>query len=184
MTIEPDRGENVLWSGAPIPIRYALRKGAWTFFVGIWFFGFSIFWVHVASGGKIDRIPSGFEFWMFGIPFVVVGACLVLSPIWYFVKSKMTTYTLTDQRAVIERSGLFPQRISVPLDRMAFVDLRASANGPGDVLFYEGTSWQNWNGKYTQRDGFIAISEAARVEQLLRAAQTKAANGRPQQRSA
>jgi hypothetical protein len=164
-----DPGERLIWSGKPYPARYAMRKGTSYFLFGIFFFGFSVFWLHGAygSGGRAtDQL--GFQFWMFGIPFVAVGACMLLSPAWYFFRARNTTYALTDRRAVIDSSGPFPRRTSVPLKQMPFVDVRASPEGPGHVLFQEAIV--SYNAGTTPRDGFIAIADAARVGQTLRSA--------------
>jgi hypothetical protein len=164
-----DPGERLIWSGNPRPARYSIRKGGYPFLFGILLFGFSLFWIHGAymAGSKATN-PLGFQFWMFGIPFVIVGACMVLSPAWYFFRAMKTTYALTDRRAITDVSGPFPRRASVPLTQMPFVDVRTSAQGPGHVLFREALA--SYNKGMPQPDGFIAVPDAARVGQMLRSA--------------
>jgi hypothetical protein len=171
---EDRRGEQLIWQGKPSPARYALRKAAYTFPAGIFFFGFSLFWIYGAYMGA-DKV-----FWMFGIPFVIVGACMVLSPAWHLFRATTTTYALTDRRAIIDISGLFPRWTSVPLNQVPFVDVRSSNDGPGHVLFQEAapTSY-GMTGGMKQLDGFIAIADAAKVGQMLRTAIQKSTEARP-----
>jgi hypothetical protein len=165
-----DPGEQLIWSGNPYPARYALRKAAYPFLFGTVFFGFSLFWMyvaHMAEGKATNQL--GFEFWMFGIPFAIVGACFVLSPAWQFFRAARTTYALTNRRAIMDISGPFPRRTSVPLRQIPFVEVRASAEGPGHVLFQE-PAISYYNTGMMQRDGFVAVAKAARLGQILRSA--------------
>jgi hypothetical protein len=175
-----DPGEQLIWQGNPAPARYALRKAAYTFPVGIFFFAFSLFWIYGAytSGNKASS-QLGFSFWMFGIPFVIVGACMVLSPVWYLFRATTTTYALTDRRAIIDIGGPFPRRTSIPLNQIPFVDVRSSNEGPGHVLFREATSYYGSGARMTQRDGFVAIADAAKVGQMLRSAIQRSTDARP-----
>jgi hypothetical protein len=175
-----DPGEQLIWQGKPYPARYALRKAAYSFPVGIFFFGFSLFWIYGAymAGNKATN-QLGFAFWMFGIPFVIVGACMVLSPAWYLLRAMTTTYALTDRRAIIDISGLFPRRTSVPLNQVPFVEVRSSNEGPGHILFQEAAQHYRMGGGIAQRDGFIAIADAAKVGQMLRTAIQKSTDARP-----
>jgi hypothetical protein len=181
MTIEvplTDPGERLIWSGNPDPSRYALRKVAYSFLSGIVFFGFSLFWIHTAyTGESRGSNPLAFHFWMFGIPFVIVGASLVLSPVWQFFRGMRTTYALTDRRAIMNISGPFPRHTSVPLNQVPFVEVLSSTDGPGHVLFQEGIASYSNRGM-AQRNGFIAIADAAQVGQMLRNAIEKLAGVR------
>jgi len=176
-----DPGEQLIWQGKPYPARYALRKAAYSFPVGIFFFGFSVvldLWRLYGAGNKATN-QLGFAFWMFGIPFVIVGACMVLSPAWYLFRAMTTTYALTDRRAIIDISGLFPRRTSVPLNQVPFVEVRSSNEGPGHILFQGVAPYYRMGGGIAQRDGFIAIADAAKVGQMLRAAIQKSTDARP-----
>jgi hypothetical protein len=162
-----DPGEQPIWQGKPYPARYALRKAAYTFPAGILFFAFSLFWIYGAYMTE-NKTPS-----QLGFP------CMVLSPAWYFFRATSTTYALTDQRVIMDISGLFPRRTSVPLSPVPFVDIRASNDGPGHVLFQETVAHYRSGRGMTQRDGFIAIADAAKVGQLLRSAIQKSTEARP-----
>jgi hypothetical protein len=163
-----DRGERLLWSGRPDPLPYTIRVGRHAFLFGLVFFGFSLFWTHGAmtEGAKVQAL-GGVPFWLLGVPFVIVGACLVLSPFWHFYRALRTTYALTDKRALTAISGPYARRFSVPLSQIRFVDVRPSDDGSGDIYFKE-TVVSDSEGQTTRREGFIAISELDRVDQLLR----------------
>lgn len=161
--------ERVLWNGAPHPAQFAFRKGWMTFVFGIPFLAFAIFWMTMASKADV-------QFSLHGIPFVIVGCCLVGSPLWHAFRGARTMYALTNQRAVIDTTGPFARRITVPLQQIQFIELRGGSGVPyGDVLFREtpASSYQALSGT---KDGFIAITDAPQVEQLMREAIGKASN--------
>jgi hypothetical protein len=162
-----DPGERLTWSGRPDAIRYAFKKSIATFLFGLFFFGFSIFWISGAAK------QSGLMFALFGVPFVIVGLGLVLSPIWHFLRSRQAIYVLTDRRAVVDIAGWFPRRLSVPLGQIRFVEAKLSTNGCGDILFRETGRTDGEGGWTTSRDGFVAVSSADQVDRLLRAAIAK-----------
>ena len=175
-----DPGERALWSGNPDPLRYCLRKSSWQALMGIPFTAFALFWIsgaYTASHNAPSPLP--FPFWMFGIPFVLVGLGMLLSPLWHFFRAMRTTYILTNQRAIIDCAGPFARRVSVPLDQIPFIETVASFGEFGHVLFQEATL-SRYNRGFAQRDGFIAVAVPAQVERLLRTTMGKAAGARAQ----
>lgn len=176
MTIDPgllDPGEALIWSGRTSPLVYAVRKGWGTFLFGIFFFTFAAFWTRVAArdGGQMgEGIPA----WLFGVPFILVGASMLLSPLWHLWRGLHTAYALTSKRALIAIAGPFARRISVPLDQIRFVDVRPSSGGAGSIFFKE-TATSDGEGTTIGREGFVAIADVNRVEQLLRQAIERAA---------
>ncbi len=165
-------GEQLTWSGNPLPVRYALKKAAYPFVFGLFFFIFMVFWIQGATS------QSGMEFGLLGLPGLAIGLGMLLSPVWYFFRGTQTTYALTDQRAIIDIAAPLPRHISVPLNQIPFVDVRASTHTTGDVLFRGAVESQMSIGMI-RPDGFIAIADAARVGQLLRSAIEKSINARP-----
>jgi hypothetical protein len=161
-----DADETLIWSGQPRAIPYAFKKSWQLFLFGLLFFGFSVFWVHGAARQSSDA--SG-PFWMFGIPFVIVGAGMVLSPLWHLFRGLRTTYVLTNRRALTVSPPPFARRLSVPLSRIGFVDTRPSVTGSGDIYFKE-TVTTDSDGSTVRRDGFLAIPDVVQVEQMLRKA--------------
>jgi hypothetical protein len=172
MTSDPtpiDPGEKMIWSGSPDPRGYALRKGGLPLVFGIFYASAALYW-SVAFTAQ-SRTPNQLDFslMLFGVSFAVLGAGLVLLPVWHYFRGRRTTYTLTNRRVITAVSGSFPRRINMPLTEIPFVDVRASIGGPGHVLFQEPHARYGRTG-LAQRDGFIAIPNAARVGEVLRAA--------------
>jgi hypothetical protein len=156
-----DRGERLIWSGRPAPLGYALKKGSgfrWLF--GLFFFGFSMFWIHGA-------LKSDESLWLFGIPFVLIGGAMALSPAWYYLQAGRTQFALTDRRAVIDTQGFMRKRVSIPLGQVQFVELMEGAYGIGHVLFSRQVS-QGPDHYAAREDGFLAITNAPEVERKLR----------------
>jgi hypothetical protein len=170
MTIEPtllDAGETLVWTGRPNARAYPFKKSLMTFPFGIVFFAFSLFWVRgaAAQGGMISE-QLGIPFWSFGIPFVIVGAGMVLSPLWHLFQGTRTTYGLTNRRTLTVVAPPFARRLSLPLNEIRFVDVRPSSDGSGDIYFKE-TVTSNSDGYSVKRDGFVAVAKVAQVDQLL-----------------
>lgn len=160
-----DRGERLIWAGRPVPLKFALRKGGiFRSLFGLAFSAISISFVMGAqkSGGSTST-------WLYGIPFVLIGAYIVLSPVWYFLEGRGTRYALTDRRAIIDTRGFSKRRLSVPLTHMRFVEVVQGETGPGDVIFKEETV-RGGELVVTNRDGFIAIANALEVERKFRGA--------------
>jgi len=181
MTIEGnllDADETLIWSGRPHAFSYAIKKSWQLFLFGLLFFGFAVFWVHGAATQGGANGPLSMPFWMFGIPFVIVGAGMVLSPLWQLFRGARTTYVLTNRRALTVSPPPFARRLSVPLNRIGFVDTRPSVTGSGDIYFKE-TVTSDSDGTTVRRDGFLAIPDVLQVEQMLRKAVERTATRSP-----
>lgn len=158
-----DRGERLIWAGNPDPLRYAIGKGLVIAIVGIPFLAFSIFWVVMAA-------MPGSLFYLFGIPFVLVGAGFVLSPFFQYWRARGVAYVLTDRRAIIDVPGPFASRASFPLDQIPFISLRRLDRGFGHLMFIERTQTGQRGRTYTTQDGFFGIADAERLERQMREA--------------
>lgn len=90
-----DPGEEIVWQGAPEPsVRFKFHSPSEPLFF-LFFVGFSIFWMAMAS------MAGGF-FWMFGLLFFFVGSYQLVGQ--HFYKAylrKNIFYTLTNKRAFI-----------------------------------------------------------------------------------
>jgi hypothetical protein len=156
-------GEDLLWSGRPHPLRYALRRGWLPFLLGA-------LMLAGALAGKSN---------LFG---VLWGTVLILSPAWHCVRAVWTTYALTNRRAVIDISGGFSDRAGLSVGDIQSIKVRQSANGSGNILFRGSivgnpTFWFLRNPivlaldgffcMWPRRDGFLAIRDVSRVKRLL-----------------
>ena len=90
-----------------------------------------------ASAGAKSSQQLGFPFWLFGVPCVVIGAGLVLSPLWLSFARAGTTYALTSRRAIIDITASVSATHQRAAEHIRFIEVRQSARGSGDVLFHE-----------------------------------------------
>ncbi|MEL6884507.1 MAG: aspartate carbamoyltransferase catalytic subunit [Pseudomonadota bacterium] len=90
-----DPNERIIWQGAPTSRLKIEWENAFHPLFFLFFTGFSVFWMVMASLG------GGF-FWTFGLLFFVVGFYnLVLIHFWKRFMRQNTFYTLTNKRAFI-----------------------------------------------------------------------------------
>jgi len=134
-------GESLYWSGLANPGRAAFTALPASLF-GIPFAGFALFWMtmayhgtHAMSKSSSNAFTRGFSiFPLFGVPFLLVGIGVVLSPVWAYLKSLSTTYAVTNQRVmIISGSGTRSVKSCTPADIVS-VDHRERPDGSGDVL--------------------------------------------------
>jgi hypothetical protein len=159
MTIDPallEPGERLLWSGQPNPLRYAQSRSGISVIAGLAALVVAQVWMTVADRDG-NPVP-----WA-GIAFYAVALVLLLSPLLLAWRARLTTYALTDRRALTVVQRPFSRRDVVRLSQVQSVELRARTGGVGDLLFREvvlGTAMPS-------REGFLAIPDAAKVERLV-----------------
>jgi hypothetical protein len=171
-------GERLVWTGQPVPTRFA-RPAIGLVLFGIPWTAFAVFWIVMASGmmfGGIGLAGNGFFacFPLFGIPFVLIGIGLLTSPLWMRRKARQTVYALTDRRAIIWAAGWFGgvEVRSYTGEGLGKMVRRDYPDGTGDLVFEEVVSVGRDSDGYmrtrrTER-GFIAIREVREVEELVR----------------
>jgi hypothetical protein len=163
--VQLDPGERLIWSGQPEPRAYAVKRGLLQFLFGIPFFAFAVFWTTTASSVGRNGITA--FIWLWGVPFLLAGVAMLLSPFWYYTRARRTRYALTDRRAVMATAGAFPVRTSVPLEHVPFIDVELKADKSGHLLFREVTR-PAANGTWRTKDGFIAVRDVENLERLFR----------------
>lgn len=169
---ELSRDEKLIWTDKPVSIRQHAQTVIFTMLFGIPFFGFAVFWTWGASAPLRDGVDTGitgFEYFfpMFGIPFLLVGLGLLLSPLWMALKARKTVYALTNHRLIIRQA--FPKITikSWSLDQLGALSRTGPAQGPGSLFFAEEIT-QNSNGVHTKKIGFIGIDQPKMLEQKIR----------------
>jgi hypothetical protein len=137
---ELQSGESLYWAGTADPRRAALSALPASIF-GIPFAAFALFWItqayHASSSlsKSNNAFAKGFSvFPIFGVPFLLVGLGLVLSPLWAFLKGGSTVYAVTNQRVmVITGSTNRTVKSLTPVDILG-VDHSERPDGSGDIL--------------------------------------------------
>ena len=119
----------------------------------------------------------------FAIPFLIGGVGMVLSPAWYFYRGRHATYLLTDRRAIVDMSGEFMRRRSVPLGNITVIDMDIDHDDFGDLYFYR--YFERYPSdiaypRYFLREGFVAINGIRGVDGMLRSAIDNYKNSRTQ----
>ena len=130
------------------------------------------------SGSIGTKPPPDPNSLVFGL-IMFAGLCCALSPVYYFFRGSHTDYAITESRAIVRSSFMFPFRIAVPFDQLSAIDVKASSPGRGHVLFLDRNPQNFSRSLFRGRDGFVAIRDAVPVGQMLKAAIEKATARRP-----
>lgn len=167
-------GERLLWADRPVSLRPHAMQHIVTGLFGIPFLAFALFWTAMASGMLLG--PSGgtgtafdYLFPMFGLPFILVGIGLVLSPFWGMWKGRQSIYALSDQRVIVLQGGRSRSVQSWSLEDIAEIT-RKERDGSGDVIFSRSWVPNTKGGGYWRMHGFLGVDDAASVEHALIAA--------------
>jgi hypothetical protein len=153
------------------------------FLFGIPFFGFALFWESTAlvaitaparsSSGHAPPAAFLYFFPLFGIPFLLVGLSMLLSPLGYRKKAARTAYAVTDRRAIVINGKLLAGREvrSYSPVQLGAISRTERANGCGDLVFQEEIArvhWRGGRGPSTVPIGFLGIAEVRAVEKILK----------------
>ena len=163
------RDEKLIWADKPLSTKAHAYSAIPIALFGIPFFAFSVFWTWSAANIG-NNFPGGIDliFPLFGIPFMLVGLGMLLAPLWKIYKAKHLTYALTDKRLIIRNAFPGIQIQSWPLSGVSRLSRNGPAEGPGDVIFAEVEKTGNKGRRYTEKVGFIGISEPKRLEDQIR----------------
>ena len=156
-----DADEKILWQGAPeYRVRIEWDSPLHPFFF-LFFTGFSIFWMVMASSA-----PG--PFWMFGLLFFGVGFYnLVLVHFWKAYVRKNTHYTLTNKRAFLAMTLPFKGRSLESYPIRPETPLNLIEGTLSTIHFASKTS--NVNNNTTETPiGFEDIANGREVYQKLR----------------
>jgi hypothetical protein len=161
-------GLKILWSGRPDPWGYA--RGRWKqAWVGIPFTAFALFWTWGASGGfsgSSGKSPPPF-FILWGCMFIVIGLCILLSPVFALWKAGRVFYVVTERSAVIFESTWSLKVQS--FDGSGFGGFERVSRGgrEGDILFQR-TIERRGKGTRVTEVGFLGLRDYSEAERALR----------------
>ncbi len=166
---ELETGEKIVWIGMPVP-KFFIPKATGTFIFGIPWTAFAIFWTVTASWGVFQSGNANI-FWLFplfGIPFIVVGIGMLLSPVFAYKKALKTVYVITDKRAITFDYIWSREIRSYPPNKLQEIYRKENSDGTGDVII----SCRNWKDSDGDRQseelGFIHIEAPKNAEQMLK----------------
>lgn len=169
-TSQLDAGERLLWSGAPVPGNAAAGAIPTSLF-GIPFLAFSCFWIGMAwtATSRSNHVPGPFLFFpLFGVPFVLVGLGILLSPLWAYLSARTTVYAVTDKRALIVNGGFNRSVQSYSGSEIGDLVRVEGPDGRGSLMF--GSIPFVTRSGFTSRSrvGFVGIPNVRQVEELIR----------------
>ena len=173
-----DAGERLLWHGRP---RQGFKLSASDIFLipfSLMWGGFAFFWEFMVLR---DGTPWFFALW--GIPFVLAGAYLIVGRFFWDIKRRSAIlYAVTDWRVII-RSGVWrPSIRSVNLRTLTDLSMTERADGSGDIVLGATPpmmSWlagSGWPGMSSYGAPVLeAVPRAREVYGIIRERQTAAA---------
>ena len=170
--------ERILWSGQPKQGIIFRGSDALLFPFSLLWGGFAFFWEYSAL---TKGAPLFFA--LFGIPFVVIGAYLIVGRFYVEAKQREKTYYGVTSERVLIVSGVLQQKIkSLTLRTLSDVSLTESRDGTGSISFGSSFPFAAWFGGMAwpgmeQYSGprLDIIENPKQVYQLIREAQKNAA---------
>ena len=160
-----DEGEEILWQGRPAA-RFSLNGvHPMSVLMGVFFMGFSVFWMSTAAG-------FGGYFWMFGLLFFGIGFWNAVGVhLWRVLLRAGTHYTLTSRRAYVASNAAGQKTLkSYPID--ANTPLQFDGGDPATIWF--GARNRTQRGLTALPAAFEQISDGRTVYALFRQVQEAA----------
>ncbi|GAB4280724.1 MAG: hypothetical protein Kow0029_25480 [Candidatus Rifleibacteriota bacterium] len=163
-------GESVIWLGVPVP-RLFKPETTVAFLFSIPWTAFSIFWICGASGFSFPDLGKGFHpfmlFPLFGLPFVLIGLGMMLSPVFSYLKDCKTLYAITNQRVITITGGRTTVVNTYEPDSIQQITKNVRGN-TGDLIFTHST-WKDSEGYMHNVDiGFFNIPDVDAADKALR----------------
>lgn len=122
-----ERGEKIVWKGRPTPAA-SVQMGWMELFVGLFFFGFSVFWT-------VSAFSAGGIFGIFGIPFLAFGAWAITKPFRTKNRAKKSYYAITNRRVLIIKRDNGYSVNSIYAYEFNHYARKDRTNGAGDIRF-------------------------------------------------
>ncbi len=180
-------GEELWYAGMPKPWLVARRMLPISVF-GLFFGGFAAFWIAMAavgvwfgtggakatppdtSGNEAVSQAAGFVFLLFplfGLPFLLVGLAMILSPVWIARMARRTAYCVTSTRAMQITAGRSTRVRSWSPDEIGDIEKRVYADGYGTLRFARSTTLNSKGRERTVAEGFDGTPDPNACEEAL-----------------
>lgn len=137
--------------------------------IGIPFTGVALLWITIATvfAGSTGFFPL-YIFPVFGVPFLLVGGAMLLSPLFMLIKASGTVYAVTDRRAMSFEGGYATTIRSFGPEYVGNLQRTQYADGSGDLIFDRVVKHGRRRRKYYKDVGFLGIANVKQVERLVR----------------
>ena len=160
--------ETIKWCRQPRVFRLVL-KSLPVFLFSIPFTAFAVFWMHGASGAGDMEEPGAWRFfYLFGLPFLLVGLTMLLSPVWAAIKAKRTVYVITNTRAIIFEKDFSVKVSSFGADKLNDITKRVRSDGSGDIILDRRVKYDREGDDRVKEIGFFGIPRVNEVEDMLK----------------
>jgi hypothetical protein len=174
-------GEKMLWAEKPDHrIKAILSFGIWIF--AIPWTAFALFWESMVAGPLIlhwlgydvgGRMPAGnIAFGMiamsvFGLPFILIGIGMLLTPFWTIRKAGQTFYVLTNRRLAHLQAGRTIQITSILPSEIISTSRKEAPDGRGTLTVHMGFTRDNDGDKTARYAEFGVIHDVRSVEKMV-----------------
>jgi hypothetical protein len=139
---ELSSGENILWSGKPKGGIQLRSSDIFMIPFSLLWGGFAIFWEYSVITHK-----APFFFWLWGIPFVLVGLYIIFGRFIIDAKQRENTYyALTNERIIIVSGLLSRKSKSLNLRTLSEITLTQKNDGSGTITFGSVNPMSTWFG--------------------------------------
>lgn len=171
-------GERLRWAGQPRPSSQWASFGIWLF--AIPWTAFALFWESLALipllgslRGESADLPAGFSivFPLFGLPFVIVGLCMMAVPFVAIGKAGKTVHAVTDRRLLTVTDGRSLKVESAFIDRIGPVERTSRSDGSGSIRIQTLSRIDSDGDRVTERLTWTGIPDVLTVERLILEAQ-------------
>ncbi|MGA2846824.1 MAG: PH domain-containing protein [Candidatus Acidiferrales bacterium] len=166
-------GESLLWSGAADPSRSAMSALPVALF-GIPFAAVAFSMMSNAYRGthnlanQHNTLAGGFSAVpLFGLPFLLIGIGVTLSPLWVYLKGRSVVYAVTNRRVMLI-SGTTSRSVKsiIPTD-IAGVNYRERPDGRGDVFIRTNSVVRTNNGTTQITVGLYGVPNVKEVAGMV-----------------
>jgi hypothetical protein len=124
-----------------------------------------------ASGFEMPSFRPVFGFFrLLGIPFVLVGLSMLLSPFWMLAKARRTAYVITNRRAILLEGRVLGGLSTRSFDRERLRDVQRVqfGDGSGNLVFERQLRTSHNGGAHFTDIGFLAVPDVKDVEDRIR----------------
>lgn len=168
---ELEPGETILWAESPAPLWFPPESIPAALFAIPWT-AFALFWIHGAYHQELRNTgdpASARTFASSGIPFVLIGIGLLLSPLWARLRARKILYLITNRRALECRRGRTWRVRDYPPGAIVGITHTERRSGIDDLAFDIGlpVHFGKNDESPTQHYGFYRVRNAHQAYRLL-----------------
>jgi hypothetical protein len=112
-------------------------------------------------------LASGFSVPLFGLPFLLIGVGITLSPLWVYLKGRSSVYAVTNRRVMLITGTSSRSVKSITPTDIAGVNYRERPDGRGDVLIRTNSVMRTNNGATQITVGLYGVPNVKEVAGLV-----------------